>query len=472
MHRWLVGSLVVATIAACGADDALAPSTAPPPAPDSVTPPPGSAPDAGPDAADDVLPEALEDGELFPGGATTTRNTSVGAFAQPAANLPLARLGVFDAGLQFFQLPWEVAPGRRETDGLGPLFNATTCLGCHVRNGRGLASTVLLRLGLGSDNVPDPVYGSQLQPIGISGVPGEATPVRRETSVVRGGVSLVAVSYELTAPGYGPFGDDLRISPRIAPAMVGQGLLEAIAERDLVAGEDPDDRDGDGISGRVHWVTVGGVRRMGRFGWKAGQPTVETQTAAAFSEDLGITTPVFPNDTCSVTQTACRAAPGGGAPELTAERLAVTATHVRLLGVPPRRDGEAALAGKRLFQRVGCAACHTPSFRTAATALEPELADQLVWPYTDLLLHDLGAELSDHRREGEAGEREWRTPPLWSLGLVQVVNGERHLLHDGRARTLEEAVLWHGGEADRARLGFEALTPAERSMLLGFVESL
>lgn len=472
MNRaWLATSLALAALAACAEDDLRKATTIPAPGDAGVPGNDASAMDAGTDesAFDDL---ALEEGELLPGGATTTTNTGIGAFALPVANLPLARRNAFEAGLQFFQLPWEVAPGRREADGLGPLFNSDTCLGCHVRNGRGTAQTVLLRLGLGPDNVPDPVYGSQLQPFGIPGIPGEARPVRQETAVVRGGVELVGVTYTLAGAGYGPFGDDLRISPRIAPTMVGQGLLEAIAERDLVAGEDPDDRDGDGISGRVHWVLDGGVRRMGRFGWKAGQPTVEAQTAAAFSEDLGITTPVFPNDTCSVTQVACRAAPNGGTPELTAERLHVTAAHVRLLSVPVRRNGEAVLAGKRLFHQTGCAACHKPSFRTDATAIEPELADQLVWPYTDLLLHDLGEELSDHRREGDAGEREWRTPPLWSLGLVLVVNGELHLLHDGRARTVEEAVLWHGGEAERARRAFEALSPAERSMLVGFVESL
>ena len=457
---------IVLALAACAADA----STAPP----SERVGDGGA-DATADAATPVVVDAgagvpltLEDGELQPGGATTTANIGTAAFTLAAANLPLDRRNAFEAGLQFFQLPWAVAPGRAEADGLGPTFNASTCLSCHVRNGRGTRETVLLRIGLGPTNVPDPIYGSQLQDHGIPGVSAEGTPVRTETPTMHGAVELIDVVYAITAPGFGPLGDDLRISPRIAPQLVGQGLLEAIPDADILAGADPDDANGDGISGRVH--RVGGL--VGRFGWKAGQPTVETQTAAAFSEDLGITTPLFPDPSCPPAQTACLAAPNGGSPELTGARLTVTAAHVRLLSVPTRRNGQAVLPGKRLFGQTGCASCHRPSFRTASVAIEPELAGQLVWPYTDLLIHDLGEGLSDHRTEGDAGEREWRTPPLWSLGLVPVVNGERHLLHDGRARTLEEAILWHGGEASPARLAYEALGLEDRAALQAFIESL
>lgn len=421
----------------------------------------------------------LEDGELAPGGETTTDNVGIGAFTVQAANLSLARRGEFEAGLQFFQLPWVVAPGRPEADGLGPTFHADTCLGCHARNGRGSLGTVLLRIGLGPNNVPDPNYGSQLQPFGIGGVPGEGSPVRTDVPVIHARadgttVSLLGATYEIANPAFGPFGADLRISPRIAPQIVGQGLLEAISDADVIAGADPNDENGDGISGRVHWVQEGGSARVGRFGWKAIHPSVESQTAGAFSEDIGITSSRFPDTNCPGGQSACRAAPSGGTPELNASRLTVTVAYMRLLGVPTRRGGDSTevLQGKALFTSVGCASCHRPSFRTRADAAEPELANQLIWPYTDLLLHDLGDRLADHRREGDAGEREWRTPPLWGLGLVPVVNGARHLLHDGRARSIDEAILWHDGEAAQSRLAYEKLSATEQMRLRAFVESL
>jgi len=446
---------------------------------------PGAPEEAGAPAADaeagapDSGVAALEDGELAPGGDTTTPETGIGAFTVQAANLPLARRGDFESGLQFFQLPWVVAPGRPEADGLGPTFHSDTCLGCHVRNGRGGLSTILLRIGLGPDNEPVPGYGSQLQPFGIAAVSGEGTPARTEVPVthVRANgktASLLGVTYTIQNPAFGPLGPALRISPRIAPQIVGQGLLEAIAEADLIANADPNDTNGDGVSGRVHWVDDGGALRVGRFGWKAMHASVESQTAAAFAEDIGITSSRFPDVNCPEGQTACRAAPSGGAPELGATRLAVTVAYMRLLGVPQRRGGDTieVLRGKALFTSTGCASCHTPSFVTRKDASEPELAGQRIWPYSDLLLHDMGERLADHRKEGDAGEREWRTPPLWGLGLVPIVNGTRHLLHDGRARTLEEAILWHDGEAAAARLAYEKLPALARAELEAFVESL
>jgi CxxC motif-containing protein (DUF1111 family) len=475
----LVAVVGASAFAACGEDDARPLAIAPLDG-GVVEAPPDSAPPAvvdggGADATVDSGLAVLEDGELLPGGATTTDNVGIGAFTAQAKNLALARRGEFEAGLQFFQLPWVVAPGRPEADGLGPTFHADSCLGCHVRNGRGSLATVLLRIGLGPNNGPDPNYGSQLQPFGIGPVPGEGKPVRADVPVTHTKadgttIDLVAPSYEITNLGFGPFGADLRVSPRIAPQIVGQGLLEAISDADIAAFEDPNDQDGDGISGRVHWVDA----RAGRFGWKAMHASVEAQTAAAFSEDLGITSSRFPRPNCPSAQTGCLAAPSGGSPELDASRLTVTVAYIRLLGVPTRRGGETpdVLRGKALFTSLGCASCHRPSFVTRADAAEPELATQHIWPYSDLLLHDLGERLADHRREGDAGEREWRTPPLWSLGLVPVVNGTRHLLHDGRARSIDEAIAWHDGEAAAARLAWEKLSSVDQALLRAFVESL
>lgn len=437
--------------------------------------------DASKDATEDDAGEigVLDPSELAPGGATTTDGVGMGAFTARAANLSIERRAAFEAGLQFFQLPWVVAPGRADTDGLGPTFNANSCLGCHTRNSRGSIDTILLRIGLGPEASPVPSYGVQLQPFGIPGVPGEGLPVRaltEETFTRADGTTLLLVrpSYTIDTPNFGPLGDDLRISPRIAPAIIGQGLLEAIGDADLVANEDPTDANGDGISGVARRLTIDGVARIGRFGWKAGLPSVRAQTATAFSEDLGITSSLLPTPNCPPGQDACASAPNGGDPELIERRLDVTVEYVQLLGVPKRRDGDApdVLRGKALFAKIGCAGCHTPSFTTSAQATPPELANQRIWPYTDLLLHDMGERLSDRRREGTAEEREWRTPPLWGLGLYPVTSGAMHLLHDGRASSVDEAIAWHDGEAKASRLTYERLSAEEREHLRKFVESL
>lgn len=422
------------------------------------------------DASAALLP--LEEGELLPGGETTTPVVGASAFLQEAANLSVLRRGDFQAGLQFFQLDWEVAPGRPEADGLGPTFNATSCIGCHERNGRGLVTGgVLLRLG--SEAGADSRYGNQLQPLAVSGVPGEGivTATRDEVRsfpLSDGDVRLFEVRYVISDLPFGPLDAETRTSARIAQQLVGQGLLEAVEHAEILRFEDPDDDDADGVSGRAAWIDGD---TLGRFGWKAAQPDVEAQTAAAFAGDLGLTSSRHPTENCPVVQVECRATPTGGSPELPESRLRVTSAYVRLLGVPARRGGDAVLEGKTLFHRVGCASCHRPSM-TTGTALEPELTEQRIWPYTDLLLHDMGPELDDGVPEGVATSSEWRTAPLWGIGLVEAVNAERHLLHDGRASTLEEAVVWHGGEAASSRTRYSNLTSAERLALHAFIESL
>lgn len=432
----------------------------------------------------DPEPAALEEGELRPGGATTSDVLDVSAFLQPAANLALADRGDFQSGLQFFQLVWEEAPGRADVDGLGPTFHTDRCVGCHDRNGRAQPARssaertsvgVLLRVGVGDEGRPSASYGSQLQPKGLAGASAEVS-VRRfedehEHRLVDGSVrTLVRPRYELDQFAFGPLEADARISPRLSPQIVGQGLLEAIDEADLLRGEDVDDANDDGVSGRAARLGDG---RIGRFGWKASQPDVRTQTAAAFHEDLGITSELFPDENCPPAQLACRQARSGGVPELSTTRLEATAAYVRSLAVPARRNGEDAevLRGKALFHQVGCASCHRPSYVTGAHA-HAELSGQRIWPYTDLLLHDMGEQLADGRPEGGANGSEWRTPPLWTLGLIETVNGRLTLLHDGRARSIDEAILWHGGEATRARTSYEALPESAREALRRFVESL
>ena len=431
----------------------------------------------------DTPPAPLEEGELLPGGETTVDETGIGAFVQRAANLSILNGAGFEAGLQFFRLDWEPAPGQPEIDGLGPTYNAISCLACHVRNGRGLPSSmrdpaapgVLVRLGdaLGS---PDPTYGDQLQPSAIAGVPAEGQVVwawiSERTVVLADGseVELFRAAYEVDALAFGPLSPGMRLSPRLTPQLVGMGLLEAIAEDDITAWADPDDADGDGIRGTAAWLPDGA---LGRFGWKAAQASVTGQTAAAFAGDLGLTSPLHPDPDCPPAQVACAAAPSGGSPELPEVRLRVTSAYVRLLGVPVRRDGEddEVRRGKTLFHDAGCAACHRPSYITAEVD-DAELSNQRIWPYSDLLLHDMGEGLADDRSEGGANGHQWRTAPLWGLGLIEVVNGERYLLHDGRAQSLAEAILWHGGEAAAAREAYAALAATDRERLHRFIDSL
>jgi CxxC motif-containing protein (DUF1111 family) len=265
--------------------------------------------------------------------------------------------------------------------------------------------------------------------------------------------------------------------------MIGLGLLEAIDEADLLARADPNDADGNGISGKANrvWSPDAGRVATGRFGWKAGVATVNEQSQAAFSGDIGISVPLHPAGAgeCTERQTDCRAAPDGNSPEyhnLEADQTItdLVAFYARNLAVPQRRavDDPQVLEGKRLFNEIGCGQCHTPKYTTRVDSIGAEQSGQLIWPYTDLLLHDMGEGLADGRPEGEANGREWRTAPLWGIGLTPVVNDHSYYLHDGRARNLLEAILWHGGEAQSHRDAVTRLSQSERDALIRFVESL
>jgi CxxC motif-containing protein (DUF1111 family) len=293
-------------------------------------------------------------------------------------------------------------------------------------------------------------------------------------------VTLRRPTYGVSDPAYGPLHPDTMLSPRVAQPMIGLGLLEAIPEADLLARADPD---GDGISGRPNlvWSEAEDRVAMGRFGWKAGQARIAEQAASAMAGDIGLSNPLapFPAGDCTPAQADCLAAPDGASPqfadlEAPADVMELVAYYSRHLAVPARRDAGSAevLAGKRLFYQAGCIACHVPKHATARDAADPALRGQLIWPYTDLLLHDMGEGLADGRPEGVADGREWRTAPLWGIGLTETVNGHTFFLHDGRARNLTEAILWHGGEARKARDGFAALAKQERDALIKFLESL
>lgn len=436
-----------------------------------------------------------EPGEEFGGGITT--NTIVageGAFAEPLANLDADDRLTFFGGNHLFNLSWVTAPASVDVlDGLGPTFNTDSCSGCHFKDGRGGPPadgqpllSMLVRISIPGVNehggpLDEPTYGGQLQPHSIMGVPAEADvslAYTEQAGTYGDGTpfTLRKPSPVITDLAFGELDPQTMFSVRAAPAMIGLGLLEAVPEADLLVFADPDDADGDGISGRPNsvWDIRAGAMRMGRFGWKAGQPTLEQQSAGAFNGDMGITSELFPDPNCTSPQTECLAAPNGGTPELDAARLAVVTLYARALAVPVRVDvGDAeVLRGRDLFRELGCPSCHVERMRTGDFPELPALSGVDIRPFTDLLLHDMGDGLSDGRPEFDASGNEWRTAPLWGVGRIHDVNGHTALLHDGRARGFAEAILWHGGEAQASRERFRLLSADERAAVVRFLESL
>lgn len=440
--------------------------------------------------AGETADEASPGSRALPGGQTTHVNLnplgdrSADAFSQPVANLPLAQRGQFALGNSFFTSPWVSAPAStRARDGLGPLFDAAACQDCHVRDGRGHAppneatplQAAVVRLA-GPDGAPDPTYGAQLQTHAVAGLAPEARVRVRwqpHTVTLPDGtpVELRRPQLLISQLASGPLGNQTRAGLRVAPPMIGLGLLEAIAEDDLR-------RPAAGASrGRPRVVAdrASTGQAIGRFGWKAAQPTVRQQSLAALMEDMGITSGLFPQDNCSAAQADCRAMPQGGTPELTPAIETGLVFYARHLAVPARRDAERpeVREGEALFTRIGCAGCHQPQWTTARAVESPALAGQRIWPYTDLRLHDMGPGLDDGVAEPGVPSSHWRTPPLWGLGHTATVSGPHAgYLHDGRARTVTEAILWHGGEAQAARDAWAALPAVKRRRLLRFLGSL
>ncbi len=424
-------------------------------------------------------------------GRVTTDDVSREAFLQPIDGLTEAERVQFLRGRTLFRQNWVVAPAQdRAFAGLGPVYNRLSCIACHPKNGRGdppvngeRLQSMLVRLsvpGVGEHGgpKPHPAYGEQFNEEGIPGVPGEGRIVLGWKSVAHRGadgktVALVAPVLELTDLAYGQFGRVLT-SPRVGPQVYGLGLIDAVpAEAIEAQARAPK---ADGVKGRVNRVWDAAQQRMvaGRFGLKANAPNLRQQIAGAFVGDLGITSELFPTENCTPAQTACRAAPSGGHPELTHEQLDDITDYLALIAAPARRDRDApqVVQGEALFAAAGCTQCHRPQWQTAADARDPRLAARSFEPYTDLLVHDMGPGLADGRPDYAANAREWRTPPLWGIGLIERVNGHTRYLHDGRARNLDEAVRWHDGEGHKARTRYERLAPEDRAALIAFLESL
>lgn len=456
--------------------------------------------------------------ETNPGGAATVRARSdADAFSQASGNMSFEGELNFKVGNGLFRKLWVSSPSSTmASDGLGPLYNARSCQRCHLKDGRGHPPdgpedspvSMFLRISVPAvpdsamteieaflDSLgdttprtrPDPVYGGQIQDFATAGhtAEGRMQIDYEEIEVAMSGgetAMLRKPNYSLADPAYGAPHPEAMLSPRVAPQMIGLGLLEAIPLEDILSHADPDDADGDGISGRAQivWSVEHEAPMLGRFGWKAGMATVKEQSASAFAGDIGISNPLFqaPSGDCTEAQEACIAGPHGDGDarrwEIDAEGLDLVSFYSRNLAVPARRDVDdpQVLRGKQVFYDTGCVACHTPKFVTHRLDNRPEQSFQLIWPYTDLLLHDMGPGLADNRPEGRASGFEWRTAPLWGTGLTEQVNGHSYFLHDGRARSRLEAILWHGGEAQAARDRVVAMPPEDRAALIRYLESL
>lgn len=417
------------------------------------------------------------------GSGTNTRRFDANAFSLPSGALSFEERATFFIGNGVFDRPWVAAPASTaSSDGLGPLFNARSCQGCHIKDGRGHppepddVNMVSMLFGLSDeDGGPDPVFGRQFQDQAIAGFASEG---RVEISY-----QDVPFSYPdgaqviLRRPVYStdaPLAPGVSLNPRIAPQMIGLGLLEAIPEADLRAHADPQDQNGDGVSGRLGLVG----EAVGRFGWKAMAPSLLDQSANAFSNDMGLSTRLRPAawGECTAAQPTCRTAIHGDETdglEIADQLLDLVTFYSAHLAVPARRDVDdpEVLRGKQMFYEAQCTACHVPKFATSPDAAKP-LRNQLIWPYSDLLLHDMGSGLADGNPTGDRAGAEWRTPPLWGIGMTQIVSGHSYFLHDGRARSLEEAILWHDGEASGARDRFASFAAQDRAALIRFLESL
>ena len=449
--------------------------------------------------------DALDPASLTAGSFTTV-DDSANAFSVPVALLDKEQAEAFLKGKEQFNEAWVVAPEPNGVWGLGPTFNEDRCAHCHLNNGRAKAPEngqeaqlgMLVRLSIpgqtaeGGPN-PHPAYGDQLQNRGIQGrVPEEGHAIvtyqAREVSFGDGEkINLRVPTIQLKDLHFGDLGKETMISPRIAPAVVGMGLLEAVPEETIVAIARQQEKLGMGGKPNYVWDYEADHVALGRFGWKANQPTLRQQTAAAFLGDIGATTYMFPEENCPAVQTDCLNVPSaskcggqGGCtgnafrPEVIPSRLNNITLYLQALAVPARRGvGEPEVKrGESLFAQANCDACHVSELKTGPKPALRSAGEMVIHPYTDLLLHDMGEDLADGRLDFKASGREWRTPPLWGIGLLSKVSGHTDLLHDGRARNITEAILWHGGQAEKSRDVFRNMPKADREALVKFVESL
>lgn len=472
---------------------------------------------------DDSFAPPFDPAENKPGGDTTVSIKPFASFEHPAANLPQSLRPDFHAGKALANQPWVKAPTvTTMRDGLGPLYNSRTCLMCHIKGGKGFVPengeipmlSSLVRLSIPATNspehqamlqhhgvIPHPIYGDQVQGQSTS-LAHQLRHSQKDNDQLKHDIAPEAYVFidwqfsEFVYPdghkvrlrkpqlrfenlGYGELGEDTLTSLRLAPPIHGMGLIELIPQAEITALADENDRNQDGISGRVNHIWDNETEQIvaGRFGWKANKPSVKVQTAAAFNGDVGISTTLFPGQPCSSQQTACLKAPTGNDVqnvELADDLLDLVVNFNRNLAPVERRNTNHpdVIKGRNYFYQAGCQQCHNPGFTTQSSEQNPHLGNQKIWPYSDFLIHDMGPDLADNRPDFTASGSEWRTAPLWGIGIQEQVNGSKALLHDGRAQTIEEAILWHGGEAAAVKATFISFEQAKRDALIQFVESL
>ena len=453
------------------------------------------------DSSENDLRTQLMSAPLTPdlGGEGTVDTTGPRAFRSIAANADNTLVAPFLFGQRIFDVVWDHDPVISPVlDGLGPLFNRTSCRECHEGNGRGRPpeyvgqrmKSMLVRIsipGSGPHGGPNPVpnYGDQIQDRAVVGVAPEAQAIINYDEIP--GEFADGTPYSLRKPtvtfvnmAYGELPAETLASARVAAPVIGLGLLQTVPEETLRALADPDDENGDGISGRVNMAWDANAKKMapGRFGWKANVPSLRHQSAGAALGDMGLTSPIFAEDLCEPVQADCLAmaekiAADANAPEILEELFTPVEIYMLLLAVPRQRnaDDPAVQRGETLFRAVGCSGCHIPTLDTGQGPLDA-ISNQRIHPFTDLLVHDMGEGLADNRPDYAASGREWRTQPLWGIGLTYDVGAFNYHLHDGRARSLTEAILWHGGEAEPKREAFRNMSKEQRGDLLAFLGSL
>jgi CxxC motif-containing protein (DUF1111 family) len=434
-----------------------------------------------------------EEGEEYLTGSLGVNSTSGNAFGFEIDGLSFTEIGQFSTGNSLFNQNWVSSPASTTgRDGLGPTFNARACAGCHFKDGRGGplvngqdSDGFLMRISLpGQDsfgnNNPVANYGTQLQDRANNDIPYEAKV--NVTYEYINGEYADGTSYQLQKPIYS-FSDEqfgslvgVEMSPRVAQQTIGLGLVSALPDSEILQFADEFDINDDGISGRPNYVydVEEHTDKIGKYGWKANMPTLKQQIAGALSGDMGLTTSLFPETNCPSPQQDCIDAPNGGEPEVTDTQLDRILFYQSNLAVPNRRNftEESVLKGKALFSELNCIGCHAINQTTGPSEVSSLLENVTIKPYSDFLLHDMGDDLADNRPDFDANGNEWRTQPLWGIGLISTVNNHTFFLHDGRARNIEEAILWHGGEAETIKTAFKNLSEEERENVIDFVNSL
>jgi CxxC motif-containing protein (DUF1111 family) len=417
----------------------------------------------------------------FSGGETTVENRTSKGFGQPAPNLSEPELDLHTEGDRAFEATF-VTPPSPINAGLGPVFNNASCIACHISDGRGMPAkgSLLVRVSLPpghSQNIseasislgntpPVPGLGTQIQDQAVYGVKPKAeveVSWNEKMSTYGDGTAygLRSPLLKITLPDGKPLPANVLTSLRLPPPVFGRGLLEAIPDRSILEIANTQAKHNDGISGKPNHVWDVRQKKLvlGRFGLKANNPNLFQQNAAAYVNDMGITNPLFPAK--------------DGTSEIDLKTLKAITFYTQTLGVPGRTlmNDPVVKKGEKLFAQANCAVCHVGTLKTADHSVKA-IANQSIHPYTDLLLHDMGTGLADGRPDFEASGNEWRTAPLWGIGLTQAVLPYSGYLHDGRARTLEESILWHGGEAERSKETFRTMAKTDRAALIQFLNAL